>query len=355
MNKLKQSPMPMANEGQADFIDRCVSANMDEGDTEAEITQECQMMWDMCQSMNMSGTGMGRAYSLLTIKSIDEDQRIIEGVASTPTADRIGDIVNPMGAKFKLPMPMLWQHNTREPIGHVVWAQPKADGIPFKAKIAKSLEPGTLKDRLDEAWQSIKLGLVRAVSIGFSPIKYAMLKDGGMDFQEWDWLELSAVTIPANTEATITTIRAAFGASNGMPGAAGEKINPAGVTAPAKITTKIKGPKTMKKTNADRITDLEATRAANVAAMEAVNKKATDEGRTKDAQEQVEFDDLYAATEGVDRELADFRKLEKLKELLDAQPDATLAEFRDQCGVKASLTSVFRALDRLGARRKKSP
>jgi transposase len=49
------------------------------------------------------------------------------------------------------------------------------------------------------------------------------------------------------------------------------------------------------------------------------------------------------------------RKLEKLKELLDAQPDATLAEFRDQCGVKASLTSVFRALDRLGARRKKSP
>lgn len=49
------------------------------------------------------------------------------------------------------------------------------------------------------------------------------------------------------------------------------------------------------------------------------------------------------------------RKLEKLKELLEAQPDATLAELRDKSGVKASLTSVFRALDRLDARRKKSP
>jgi transposase len=49
------------------------------------------------------------------------------------------------------------------------------------------------------------------------------------------------------------------------------------------------------------------------------------------------------------------RKLEKLKELLQRQPDATLAELRDQSGVRASLTSVFRALDRLGARRKKSP
>ena len=49
------------------------------------------------------------------------------------------------------------------------------------------------------------------------------------------------------------------------------------------------------------------------------------------------------------------RKLEKLKALLAAQPDATLAELRDQTGVKTSLTSVWRALDRLGARRKKSP
>ena len=30
---------------------------------------------------------------------------------------------------------------------------------------------------------------------------------GGIHFEEWDWLELSAVTIPANAECTITTIK----------------------------------------------------------------------------------------------------------------------------------------------------
>ena len=33
------------------------------------------------------------------------------------------------------------------------------------------------------------------------------LKEGGIDFSEWDWFELSAVTIPANADATITTIK----------------------------------------------------------------------------------------------------------------------------------------------------
>ena len=65
-----------------------------------------------------------------------------------------------MGAKFNLPMPLLWQHKHDQPVGHVEYAKPTKTGIPFKARIAKSDEPGTLKDRLDEAWQSIKLKLV---------------------------------------------------------------------------------------------------------------------------------------------------------------------------------------------------
>ena len=151
---------------------------------------------------------MNRAYSLLNIKSFDDDKRIIEGIASTPTPDRCGDIVNPLGAKFKLPLPLLWQHNSEQPIGEVEFAKPSKDGIPYRARIAQLDEPGTLKDRLDEAWHSIKLGLVRAVSIGFNPLKYAFLSEGGIEFDEWEWLELSAVTIPANADAIISTIKA---------------------------------------------------------------------------------------------------------------------------------------------------
>src|SRR6185436_2576815 len=104
-----------------------------------------------------------RAYSLLDIKSIDEDARLINGLASTPEVDRMGDILDPKGAEFKLPIPLLWQHNSREPIGEVYAASVTPNGIEIKAKIVKIAEPGLLKDRLDMAWQSINSGLPRHI------------------------------------------------------------------------------------------------------------------------------------------------------------------------------------------------
>ena len=165
---------------------------------------------------------MERAYSMLEVKSANDEARVIEGIASTPTPDRYADIVEPLGAKFALPMSLLWQHKHDAPVGTVEFAKVTKEGIPFKATIARLDEPGTLKDRLDEAWQSVKLGLVRAVSIGFRPLEYAYMDDGGIRYLSWEWLELSLVSIPANAEATINTIRsidtttrAALGASGG--------------------------------------------------------------------------------------------------------------------------------------------
>lgn len=148
-----------------------------------------------------------RAYSLITIKAVSEEDRIIEGLASTPTPDRMGDVVNPMGAKFSLPLPFLWQHQHDQPIGHVIEANPSEKGISFRAQIAQTDEPGTLKDLLDFGWQSIKMKLVAAVSIGFRPLEYAFLDNGGIRYDEWEWYELSAVTIPAQAEATINMIK----------------------------------------------------------------------------------------------------------------------------------------------------
>jgi uncharacterized protein len=149
-----------------------------------------------------------RAYSLLEIKAVDEDKREIVGIASTPSTDRYGDIVEPKGAEFKLPLPFLWQHDSGQPIGHVVKAKPMKDGIEVLVRLVKTDEEGTLKDRLDEAWQSIKLGLVRGLSIGFRSIEHTFIEGTyGVHFLKWDWMELSAVTIPANAEANITQIR----------------------------------------------------------------------------------------------------------------------------------------------------
>lgn len=149
-----------------------------------------------------------RAYSILDIKSMDEAERIIEGIATTPSTDRYGDVVEPKGAEFSLPIPFLWQHDSSAPIGHVIKAKMTADGIPVTIKLAKTDEPGTLKDRLDEAWQSMKLKLVRGLSIGFASIEHTYIEGTyGIHFIKWSWLELSAVTIPANADATITAIK----------------------------------------------------------------------------------------------------------------------------------------------------
>jgi phage head maturation protease len=62
---------------------------------------------------------------------------------------------------------------------------------------------------VDEAIQSIKYRLVAAVSIGFSSVEGQIerLKGGGLRFLEWNWHELSLVTIPANADATIQSVK----------------------------------------------------------------------------------------------------------------------------------------------------
>jgi HK97 family phage prohead protease len=144
---------------------------------------------------------------MLEVKAFDTDQRTFKGWATTPAADRVSDTINPLGAKFQNPLVLLHQHQHDAPIGTVTFGKPTAKGIEFEAQIPDIAEAGPLKDRVDTAWGEIKHGLVRAVSIGFRPLKYAFLDDGGIDFQEIEIFELSTVSIPANAEAVITAVK----------------------------------------------------------------------------------------------------------------------------------------------------
>lgn len=243
-----------------------------------------------------------RAYATITIKSFDDDERVIEGLASTPTPDRVGDIVEPMGAQFKTPMPLLWQHDSRQPVGHVTWAKPNAKGIPFRARFVSIAEPGSLKDRLDEAWQSVKSGLVRAVSIGFRSLEHSHLDDGAIRFMSWEWLELSLVTIPANQEATISAIksidreyRAALGPSATSPGATGIKSN---------------GASTMK-TLAERIAALEGQIRPKRARMTAIMNDAAEDGdRALNESEAQDFDETAAEVKDLEIQLNRLKALD---------------------------------------------
>lgn len=188
---------------------------------------------------------MTKAYSTLQIKSVTDtdDERIITGIATTPSTDRDDDILEPTGAKFALPIPLLWQHNHNQPIGEVIAAEVTTAGILITAKIAKIAEAGKLKERIDEAWQSIKSGLVKCLSVGFRTKEYNYMDDSwGLHIKEWEWYELSVVTVPANPDAMITSvkqIKSAFDRQNLPPLDAPEPIiNPVSPNLQPKPTQK---------------------------------------------------------------------------------------------------------------------
>jgi HK97 family phage major capsid protein/HK97 family phage prohead protease len=268
---------------------------------------------------------MDRAYSVLDIRSVQEDARIIEGIASTPTPDRLGDVIDPMGAVFAVPMPLLWQHDATQPIGEVTFAKATKAGIPFRAQLARVDDPGQLQDRLNEAWQSIKIGLVKAVSIGFRALKYSFMDSGGIEFSEWEWLELSAVTIPANAEATINQIRSLDQQVRAATGRS--ELESSSRPAPRLgIRTQ---PRTtegkMPRTNAEQISAFEATRQAKAAQMATLMDSAGEEGATLDADQSAQYDELEADVSGIDQHLTRLRSMQRLM-LAQATPVAGAAD-----------------------------
>ena len=246
---------------------------------------------------------LDKAYSTLDIKSIDEDQRIIEGIASTPSPDRQGDVMEPKGARFSLPMPLLWHHNTKEPIGEVFDAVVRDDGIHVKARIANVTTPGRLQDRVSEAWDSLKFKLVRGLSIGWSPIEFEPIKGTRYTkYTQWFWGELSAVTIPANMQATILSVKSIDQAASGP--------DSPGVSGSAPVLRLQKAAPIM--TIPEQIAALQARRATNLAKLNQIQAKNSADGTTKDQAEREEFTTLKLEIKTIDDELVDLHDMEKL-------------------------------------------
>ncbi len=282
-----------------------------------------------------------RAYATFAVKSYDDEKGIITGIASTPTPDRGDDVVVPDGVKMSLPLPLLWQHDHDQPIGSVTEAKVTKAGIEIVAEVARGVS-----DEIDRCWKLIKAGLVRGFSIGFRGLDADPI-DGswGLKFNEWELLEVSAVTIPMNAECTIATVKSFagkpvpddrldmelrsltgdgrqqsdckvkfdniknFGEIPDQPSAA---FGTKGKT-PSGVTEKFK-PVSLRKGNqmnyAEQIAAFEAKRAANVARMEEIQKDASDRGESKTEAEREEFDELKGEIKTIDAELIDLRDMQ---------------------------------------------
>ena len=266
-----------------------------------------------------------RAYSLMKIKAVNEDARTITGIASTVSPDRYGDVVEPSGAKFTLPLPLLWQHDMLQPIGSITKARVTDEGIEITAQVAAPdpAAPSQMAARLQEAWASIKSGLVRGLSIGFRPIEYAFIEGGGTHFTQWDLFEVSAVTVPANAECSIQTIKSLC---------AGERAA-LGTSAPAKSVSKktlagVSAKSTLKGNSmnvAEQIKAFETKRATLAAEREAIMGKSFDEGRTLDIEETEKYDEVSGEIKSVDSHLARLRDMEA-NQAKSAKPVATVVD-----------------------------
>jgi len=251
---------------------------------------------------------LNRAYSLLEIKRVDEDAREITGWATTPEADRLNDIVEPEGAQFKLPLPLLWQHDAGDPIGQVTHAKVGKAGIEIVAKIAKGVT-----GEIDRKWSLIKAGLVPGLSIGFKPTEHEFIPETkGIRFKKWNWFELSAVTIPANQAASITTIRSFDTAQRAALGRKTVSLdsNPAGASALRKSASPEGN---MQRNIAEQIGAFESQRVSKTVRLEEIQEAAIAESRSKNEAERDEFDTLSRDIETIDEELKDLRRMESIK------------------------------------------
>ena len=239
-------------------------------------------------------------------------RRIITGIATTPSPDRMGDVVEPLGVQFKNPMPLLHQHRHDQPVGTVTFDKPTKNGITFTANITQIDAPPTLKERVDIAWAELEQGLVRGVSIGFKPLEYSRMDDGGLRFLRSEVMELSLVTIPAQADATILTIKSLDLAQRAASGHSLNDDHRHTLPASRKASTVVKAKEAnMKKTFAEQISAFEATRAAKVAEMDAVMNDVAEKGLTLDAEQKEKYDGLETEVTEIDEHLVRLRASEK--------------------------------------------
>lgn len=152
------------------------------------------------------------------VKSVSDEGQI-EGYASVyDNTDSYGDVVlkgafKSLFEKADSMIPVLWQHDTRQPIGSATAFKEDESGLYMKASLVLEVQ------KAQEARALAKAGVVTGLSIGYTinkgGINYDKDKDVSLlsDLKLW---EVSLVTFPANTEARVEGVKQIL-EDGGMP------------------------------------------------------------------------------------------------------------------------------------------
>ncbi|NBB07864.1 HK97 family phage prohead protease [Pseudomonas monteilii] len=150
---------------------------------------------------------------VLEIKSLKENGEF-EGYGSTfgGEPDAYGDVIAP-GAyteslarhKAKGTMPKLfWQHNSDEPIGKWLDANEDNHGLLMQGKLNMDVQRGR------EAYALLKAGDIDGLSIGYRIKEYSVDTESGVwTLEKLDLVEVSIVSVGANENAVVQSVKAA--------------------------------------------------------------------------------------------------------------------------------------------------
>lgn len=201
---MEMMPMPASDETQSAFMSRCTAhmLNCNDGMSQAAASAHCAVNWDN-QDM-MAGRQIKTGAGTVIHKTVAAPGDGLNFVLSDETKDRMGDVINADGwelKNFKKNPIALFGHNSSFPIG--TWSNMRVEGGKMMARL--NLAARGTSARIDELISLVEQGILRAVSVGFMPLKAEPLDENkpydGTRFLKQELLETSLVSVPANPAA----------------------------------------------------------------------------------------------------------------------------------------------------------
>ena len=149
--------------------------------------------------MSKKAIKAGLTFDVKSTKDADDGMIKIKGIANAPIRDSVGDIIpvstwtkDTIKEFMKNPM-VLYQHDSRTPIGKVTEAKATDEGLYVEALIS---------DVKKDVQKLIKQGILKTFSIGYRLKDFDVEEDTGTwVLKELDLKEISVVSIPANQDS----------------------------------------------------------------------------------------------------------------------------------------------------------
>ncbi len=232
-------PKPSSGESESDFMSRCMEDNtmqaeysqrdqrvavclssFREGgkkDTDMDNDYEADVQDDVQDEVKFIEDGTLDCHADFELKAYDDDEDdeakgMFSGYASVFGNKDLGNDVVVQGAfqksiraKGARKIKMLFQHDTKEPIGVYTKVREDAQGLYVEGKLAMQTQKGR------EVYELMKMGAIDGLSVGYRvDAKGYSYDDRGKKryLKQVDLMEISAVTFPMNPKARVNAVKA---------------------------------------------------------------------------------------------------------------------------------------------------